>query len=139
MVGKAKQPLASCKKLVKVTAVNEVVTVKPSPPPDNTATGRKTPYQRLKDLISTQTSTTTVYQRVITSVEDLQAYTKARASVSQEKVTVRLRLLWISDHTYKQYSLVRLHLTDVVSPEPLEELKDVRIRWSFGLHTHTNN
>jgi hypothetical protein len=43
-----------------------------------------------------------------------------------EKVTLEILLLWASDHTYKNWSLVRLHCIDATSPEPLETLQAVR-------------
>ncbi|KAE9003897.1 hypothetical protein PF005_g13444 [Phytophthora fragariae] len=34
---------------------------------------------------------------------------------------IRMRLIWVSDHTYKQWNLVRLHLVDANAPERLED------------------
>ncbi|KAG7375107.1 hypothetical protein PHYPSEUDO_003986 [Phytophthora pseudosyringae] len=33
---------------------------------------------------------------------------------------IRIRLFWVSDHTCKQWNLVRLHLVDANAPESLE-------------------
>ncbi|KAE8958627.1 hypothetical protein PF002_g10138 [Phytophthora fragariae] len=34
---------------------------------------------------------------------------------------IRMRLLWVSDHTYKQWNLVRIHLVDANAPESVED------------------
>jgi hypothetical protein len=50
---------------------------------------------------------------------------------NEAKVTIRMKLLWISDHTYKQWQLVRLHLVDAASPESLDDMLNVRSFWDL--------
>lgn len=38
-----------------------------------------------------------------------------------KKITMQMKLLWISGHAYKHYMLVTLHLVDAESPEPVED------------------
>jgi hypothetical protein len=54
----------------------------------------------------------------------LQSYLQGKDRVA--KVLIRMKLLWISDHTYGQYKLIRLHLVDARAPEPLEDMLRVR-------------
>jgi hypothetical protein len=42
------------------------------------------------------------------------------------KLLIRMKLLWISGHQYKDWKLSRLHLVDANAPEPLEEMLKVR-------------
>jgi hypothetical protein len=52
----------------------------------------------------------------------LQSFLKGK---QQKKIIIRMKLLWISDHSYEQWKLVRLHFGDADSPESLEELLHV--------------
>jgi hypothetical protein len=52
----------------------------------------------------------------------LQSFLKGK---QQKKIIIRMKLLWISDHSYEQWKLVRLHFVDADSPESLEELLQV--------------
>jgi hypothetical protein len=42
------------------------------------------------------------------------------------KLHIRMKLLWISGHQYKDWKLSRFHLVDANAPEPLEEMLKVR-------------
>ncbi|KAG1691049.1 hypothetical protein DVH05_027331 [Phytophthora capsici] len=79
-----------------------------------------TPYQRMKQLLATRATNATT----ITTIDDLQQFLVKHPS-AEEKVTIRMKLLWISDHTYMQWQLVRLHLVDADSPESLDDLLSV--------------
>ncbi|OWZ07250.1 hypothetical protein PHMEG_00020380 [Phytophthora megakarya] len=78
-----------------------------------------TPYQKMKQLLAERAAT----PNTITAVEDLQEFLKHPNS--EEKVAIRMKLLWISGHTYQQWQLVRLHLVDADSPESLDDLLSV--------------
>ncbi|OWZ16912.1 hypothetical protein PHMEG_0009225 [Phytophthora megakarya] len=78
-----------------------------------------TPYQKMKQLLVDRAAT----PNTITAVEDLQEFLKHPNS--EEKVAIRMKLLWISGHTYQQWQLVRLHLVDADSPESLDDLLSV--------------
>ncbi|KAE8911975.1 hypothetical protein PF003_g4241 [Phytophthora fragariae] len=41
------------------------------------------------------------------------------------KACIRMKLLWISGHKYKDWKLARLHLVDANAPESLEEMLKV--------------
>jgi hypothetical protein len=43
------------------------------------------------------------------------------------KLLIRMKLLWISGHKYKDWELARLHLVDANAPERLEEMLKVRV------------
>jgi hypothetical protein len=43
------------------------------------------------------------------------------------KLHIRMKLLWISGHQYKDWKLSRLHLVDANAPEHLEEMLKVRV------------
>jgi len=49
-----------------------------------------------------------------------------KAGGPTEKLSLQMKMLWVSDHAYKQFKLTRLHLIDATSPEPLEDLLTVR-------------
>ncbi|KAG7382053.1 hypothetical protein PHYPSEUDO_005362 [Phytophthora pseudosyringae] len=84
----------------------------------STSPPRPTPYQRLQQLLAERQSAEAT-GRVITSVEELQIFLQSGSS-KDEKVKLQMELVWASDHTYKQSSLVRLHFTDATSPETLK-------------------
>jgi hypothetical protein len=116
----------------------------------NPATPSLTPYQRMRELLATRASTSGA--RVITTVEgklsvyyssariagfsnrlslcsttylqELQSYLKANPK--PEGITIRMKLLWVSNHQHKQWKFARLHFIDAGSSEPLEELLEVR-------------
>jgi hypothetical protein len=54
----------------------------------------------------------------------LQSYLQGKDRAA--KVLIRMKLLWISDHTYGQYKLIRLHLVDARAPESLKDMLRVR-------------
>jgi len=62
----------------------------------------------------------------ISSNTDLQS-TLQKANGAAERVTMRMKLLWVSSHTYNQFQLAKLHFIDEASPEPLDELLAVSL------------
>ncbi|ETI40773.1 hypothetical protein, variant [Phytophthora nicotianae P1569] len=89
-----------------------------TPPPTPTA------YQRLVALLNNAAAANGANRRVISTIEKLQTYVKA-STMTSEPVKIRIKLLWISDHDYKEHKLVRLHCIDADSPEPLADLVEL--------------
>ncbi|ETN03588.1 hypothetical protein PPTG_15571 [Phytophthora nicotianae INRA-310] len=127
MVSKSKAATASpaassSTRSAKVKPYQEVITVRASPVTSPTEThddnqalqARPTPYQRLRELLADA-------GRVISSVEELQQHIQASGS-TEHRITLRLKLLWISDHVHKDLAFVKLHFIDAASPEPLQDL-----------------
>ncbi|KAG6954745.1 hypothetical protein JG687_00011621, partial [Phytophthora cactorum] len=44
---------------------------------------------------------------------------------SNIKIKIRIKRLWVSEHTFNQWRLVRLHFVDAEAPEPLEDMLSV--------------
>ncbi|KAF1792849.1 hypothetical protein GQ600_5107 [Phytophthora cactorum] len=44
---------------------------------------------------------------------------------SNTKIKIRMKHLWVSEHTFSQWRLVRLHFVDAEAPEPLEDMLSV--------------
>ncbi|GMF36808.1 unnamed protein product [Phytophthora lilii] len=45
-----------------------------------------------------------------------------------EQITIRMKLLWVSNHTFNQIKLAKLHFTDEQSPKPLQDQLSVRLK-----------
>ncbi|KAG1696463.1 hypothetical protein DVH05_012627 [Phytophthora capsici] len=82
-------------------------------------TGRLTPYEQLRQRLATEGNS-----RRVTRVEDLKSILTKNADPA-ERLTMRMKLLWISQHTFKQFNLVKLHFVDEDSPEPLQTLLEL--------------
>ncbi|OWY93709.1 hypothetical protein PHMEG_00036798 [Phytophthora megakarya] len=79
-----------------------------------------TPCQRMAQLLATRASKE---DNTIESVEGLLPY--ARGTARNDNISIRMKLLWVSDHTYGQWKLVRLHFVDAGAPEPLQNMLNV--------------
>ncbi|KAG7376098.1 hypothetical protein PHYPSEUDO_014448 [Phytophthora pseudosyringae] len=82
-------------------------------------TSKLTPYERLRDMLASTASG--IRRRVISTVKELQAHRKDQNGHRPE-VTLCMKLLWASDHTYREFRLIRLHFVDADSPEPTQDL-----------------
>ncbi|GMF31930.1 unnamed protein product [Phytophthora lilii] len=76
----------------------------------------QTPYQRMQQLLAARADTA---GRVLKG--------QINDSTDNARVTNRMRLLWISEHTYKSWTSVRLHFVDAGAPETLEDMLSVRL------------
>ncbi|KAE9007480.1 hypothetical protein PR002_g16180 [Phytophthora rubi] len=82
-----------------------------------TNSSKQTPFQRLQHLLASRQTACSAGQ-VVTSVEELQQLLLNQQSL--KGVTLKFKLVWISDHLYRQTKFVRQHFTDAASPETLE-------------------
>ncbi|KAL3656481.1 hypothetical protein V7S43_018628 [Phytophthora oleae] len=89
--------------------------------PAASSTTRLTPYERMRQLLAVQNGNA---GRVVSAVEDLQAILK-NSPEQRDTITMRMKVLWVSDHQHRQLRLARLHFVDADSPEPLDELLKV--------------
>ncbi|KAG7379765.1 hypothetical protein PHYPSEUDO_008213 [Phytophthora pseudosyringae] len=80
-----------------------------------------TPYERMRQLLAARNDHTDTI--VMDTVEGLKARLQEQEKRGSGVVAgvIQMRLLWVSDHTYKQWNLVRLHLVDANAPESLED------------------
>ncbi|KAE9270107.1 hypothetical protein PR003_g30935 [Phytophthora rubi] len=60
---------------------------------------------------------------VVDSVEGLREVLQRKASTT--KLLLRMKLLWISDHVYGQWKLIRMHFVDAQAPETLHDMLSV--------------
>ncbi|KAE9274773.1 hypothetical protein PR003_g29510 [Phytophthora rubi] len=62
-------------------------------------------------------------------VDYLTAVGRSTGSASEEgtpsKLLLRMKLLWISDHAYGQWKLIRMHFVDAQAPETLDDMLSV--------------
>ncbi|KAE9208353.1 hypothetical protein PF004_g16786 [Phytophthora fragariae] len=93
-----------------------------------TNSSKQTPFQRLQHLLASRQTAGSAGQ-VVTSVEELQQLLLNQQSL--KGVTLKFKLVWISDHLYRQTKFVRQHFTDAASPETLEAQLAVRTIWDM--------
>ncbi|KAG7387262.1 hypothetical protein PHYPSEUDO_014548 [Phytophthora pseudosyringae] len=69
-----------------------------------------TPYERMRQLLAARSDRTDTV--VMDTVEGLNARLQEQEESGSGVVAgvIRMRLFWVSDHTYKQWNLVRLHI-----------------------------
>ncbi|KAE8993697.1 hypothetical protein PR002_g20157 [Phytophthora rubi] len=60
---------------------------------------------------------------VVDSVEGLREVLQRKGSTT--KLLLRMKLLWISDHAYDQWKLIRMHFVDAEAPETLDDMLSV--------------
>ncbi|KAL3661844.1 hypothetical protein V7S43_013138 [Phytophthora oleae] len=84
----------------------------PEPPPTASI-----PYQRLQQLLAYRPAPGRS-RRTITTGEGLLEF--LQGNTATERITLRMKLVWILEHTYRQSTLVRLYFTDANSAEPLQ-------------------
>ncbi|KAE8986626.1 hypothetical protein PR001_g21351 [Phytophthora rubi] len=103
--------------------IRATATPDPHPNDENDTSGpvTLTPYERMKKFLAAKDDRTDTV--VMNTVEGLKARLQEQDESGSGVVSgvVRMRLLWVSDHTYKQWNLVRLHLVDANAPESLED------------------
>ncbi|KAE9264902.1 hypothetical protein PR003_g32632 [Phytophthora rubi] len=61
---------------------------------------------------------------MVDSVEGLREVLQRKGSTT--KLLLRMKLLWISDHAYGQWKLIRMHFVDAQAPETLDDMLSVR-------------
>ncbi|KAG7382634.1 hypothetical protein PHYPSEUDO_004665 [Phytophthora pseudosyringae] len=129
MAGKSRQP-RSCQtaktKSVKAapkTVIRAVAATDTQPNNENDALGPATltPYARMRQLLAAKNDHTDTI--VMDTVEGLKTRLQEQEESGSGVVAgvIRMRLLWVSDNTYKQWILVRLHLVNANAPESLED------------------
>ncbi|KAE9269079.1 hypothetical protein PR003_g31243 [Phytophthora rubi] len=103
--------------------IRAAATPDPHPNDKNDTSGPATltPYERMKKLVAAKDDRTDTV--VMNTVEGLKARLQEQDRSGSGAVSgvIRMRLLWVSDHTCKQRNLVRLHLVDANAPESLED------------------
>ncbi|KAE9163986.1 hypothetical protein PF005_g30214 [Phytophthora fragariae] len=60
---------------------------------------------------------------VVNSVEGLREVLRRKEPTF--KLLLRMKLLWISDHAYGQWKLIRMHFVDAQAPETLDDMLSV--------------
>ncbi|KAE8973318.1 hypothetical protein PR001_g24562 [Phytophthora rubi] len=104
-------------------ATRAAATPDPHPNGENDTSGpvTLTPYERMKKLVAAKDDRTDTV--VMNTVEGLKPRLQEQDRSGSGVVSgvIRMRLLWVSDHTCKQWNLVRLHLVDANAPECLED------------------
>ncbi|KAE9003070.1 hypothetical protein PF011_g13053 [Phytophthora fragariae] len=103
--------------------IRATTTPDPHPNDENGTSGPATltPYERMKKLLAAKDDRTDTV--VMNTVKGLKARLQEQGESGSGVVSgvIRMRLFWVSDHTYKQWNLVRLHLVDANAPESLED------------------
>ncbi|KAE9162504.1 hypothetical protein PF004_g30469 [Phytophthora fragariae] len=68
---------------------------------------KSTPYQRMRELLGARAVEAEQGATVVDSVEGLREVLRRKEPTS--KLLLRMKLLWISDHAYGQWKLIRMH------------------------------
>ncbi|KAE8967841.1 hypothetical protein PR001_g27976 [Phytophthora rubi] len=84
---------------------------------------KSTPYQRMRELLGARAVEAEQGATVVDSVEGLRGVLRRMGSTT--KLLLRMKLLWISDHAYGQWKLIRMHLVDAQAPETLDDMLSV--------------
>ncbi|KAE9195063.1 hypothetical protein PF005_g17427 [Phytophthora fragariae] len=84
---------------------------------------KSTPYQRMLELLGARAVEAEQGATVVDSVEGLREVLQRKGSTT--KLLLRMKLLWISDHAYGQWKLIRMHFVDAQAPETLDDMLSV--------------
>ncbi|KAE9023815.1 hypothetical protein PR003_g31305 [Phytophthora rubi] len=84
---------------------------------------KSTPYQRMRELLGARAVEAEQGATVVDSVEGLREVLRRKEPTS--KLLLRMKLLWISDHAYGQWKLIRMHFVDAQAPETLDDMLSV--------------
>ncbi|KAE8954496.1 hypothetical protein PR001_g32470, partial [Phytophthora rubi] len=84
---------------------------------------KSTPYQRMRELLGARDVEAEQGATVVDSVEGLREVLRRKEPTS--KLLLRMKLLWISDHAYGQWKLIRMHFVDAQAPETLDDMLSI--------------
>ncbi|EGZ29343.1 hypothetical protein PHYSODRAFT_469259 [Phytophthora sojae] len=82
-----------------------------------------TPCQRMKALLAAKALERKESAPVVSTVENLREFLQRKGELIP--IVIRMKLVWITDHVYGTWKLVRLHFTDAEAPESLDNLLSV--------------
>ncbi|ETI57090.1 hypothetical protein L914_21566 [Phytophthora nicotianae] len=106
------------KKVAPTTVLREVTLPKPSS--NNGVAGPTlSPYERMRQLLVSRTEES----RVINTVDDLMIH--LTGADKHKPVRIRMRLIWVSEHTHKPWKFARLYFVDASAQESLEDMLQV--------------
>ncbi|KAE8982001.1 hypothetical protein PR002_g23658 [Phytophthora rubi] len=77
----------------------------------------------MRELLGARTVEAEQGATVVDSVEGLREVLQRKGSTT--KLLLRMKLLWISDHAYGQWKLIRMHFVDAQVPETLDDMLSV--------------
>ncbi|KAE8964275.1 hypothetical protein PR001_g29105 [Phytophthora rubi] len=86
---------------------------------------KSTPYQRMRELLGARAVEAEQGAIVVDSVEVGRSTGSASEEGTPSKLLLRMKLLWISDHAYGQWKLIRMHFVDAQAPETLDDMLSV--------------
>ncbi|ETM33113.1 hypothetical protein L914_19607 [Phytophthora nicotianae] len=103
------------KKVAPTTVLREVTLPKLSSNND-VAGPTLSPYERMRQLLVSSTE----QSRVIDTVDDLKIH--LTGADKHKPVLIRMRLIWVSEHTHKPWKFARLHFVDASAQGSLEDM-----------------